>query len=243
MQTDLLMKVNARFVLVAFPVTLFVWVLFVINQYVRMFPPTRKFGSKVEAIAGWLWGIALAYGAHGMRVKVSGRRPHSRESFVIVSNHTSMLDVETLLVALRGMDFRFVAAEELFKMPVFGWAMRRSNHIPFNRSNPRSMAETYKSLKERCFRRGQSVVVFPEGTRSAEIREFGDSIFTRAIRDGVSILPVRIFYSDDASRAEVLIGEEISTKAMTRVDGARVSEEVRQWMIHVTEQKAVSMNG
>jgi len=243
MGTDRLMKVDLRFVLVAGLSTLLALALFSVNQYIRMFPPTRRFGSKVEAVIGWLWGIALARGAQGMKVRVVGEKPRGRRPFVIVANHTSMLDIFALFVALRGMDFRFVAAEELFRMPVFGWAMRRSNHIPFNRRDLRSMVETYKSLKERCFRHGQSVAVFPEGTRGPEIREFGDSIFTRAIRDGVDILPIRIWYSRGGSRADVLIGPVIPVKGMGRTDGARLSESVRQWIVETPKPAGISAKG
>ena len=194
-------------------------------------------------MAGWLWGIALARGGHGLKGRVAGKRPRGRKPLVVVANHTSMLDIAVLFVALRGMDFRFVAAEELFKIKIFGTAMRRSNHIPFNRRDQRSMVETYKSLNKRCFRHGQSVAVFPEGTRSADITEFGDSIFTWAIRDGVGILPVRIWYSDDASLADVLIGEEISTKGMGRTDGSKLSESVRQWVIDAPRPGTIYAKG
>jgi len=225
---------NWRFKLVAALSTLLVLILFFLNLPIRKFRLTRKFGSKVEAVIGWLWGIALVRGAFGVKINVVADGKLGKGPFMIVSNHVSMLDIPVLLVALRGMNFRFLAAEELFGIPVLGSAMRWSNHIPFDRRDKRAMAGTYKSLGERCFEHGQSVHVFPEGTRSPEGigRMFGSSAFATAIRNDVEILPIRMWYSADMSEVEVLVGESIPTDEMTRIRSKFLSRQIREWMIN-----------
>jgi len=190
---------------------------------------TRKVGSKAEAAIGRFWGNVLSWGA-GLNIKVAGGESFDDAPFIIVANHTLILDTPILLVALKGLDFRFLAATKIFGIKILGQAMRLGGHIPFDREDKRAMVETYGSLKERCFRFGQSVAVFPEGTRSPEITEFGDSVFTRAIRDGVSLLPVRIWVSDESSRVDVLIGRPIYTTGMRRGEGKRLTNEVRDWI-------------
>ena len=230
METDRLIHMNVRLKLVGGVSTVLVLALFVINLSIRKFPLTRRIGSKIEAVIGRFWGIVLVRAA-GLRVNVSGGRSLNGGPFMVVANHTSMLDIPILLVALNGMNFRFLAAKELFQIKIFGKAMRFSNHIPFDRSDPRAMVETYDSLNDRCFRHGQSVAVFPEGTRGLEIIEFGERGFITAIRDSVNLLPIRIWISDDSSYADVLIGEPISTDGMKRSDGKRLSENVREWVV------------
>src|SRR5882762_3424979 len=55
--------------------------------------------------------------------------------YVFMSNHRSQFDVLAVIVALPEFQLRWVAKVELTRVPVFGWALRRSGHIIIDRSD------------------------------------------------------------------------------------------------------------
>ena len=61
-----------------------------------------------------------------------------------MSNHQSALDISVLLARLP-VPFRFVAKQELFRIPFFGWAIRKAGYISIDRENPR---EALKAIEE-----------------------------------------------------------------------------------------------
>ncbi|MDY6852337.1 MAG: lysophospholipid acyltransferase family protein, partial [Thermodesulfobacteriota bacterium] len=128
-----------------------------------------------------------------VRVQViGGEELDPGESYVFVANHTSAYDILVLLAYLP-FQFRWLAKEELFKIPFFGWAMARVGYIPINRSNPRESARSLIKAAEKI-KAGVSVVIFPEGTRSRDglIHEFKRGSFTLAVRSGRPLVPVSI---------------------------------------------------
>jgi 1-acyl-sn-glycerol-3-phosphate acyltransferase len=118
---------------------------------------------------------------------------------VFACNHESALDIWVLLAHLpRG--FRFVAKEELFRLPVFGWYLRLGGHVPVDRRN---RTRAFQSLQRaaRRVRAGTSLVVFPEGTRSQDLRvhPFKKGSFVLAMEAGVPVVPVAISGSGAAT--------------------------------------------
>ena len=85
--------------------------------------------------------------------------------FIVVSNHSSLLDPPLVGVACRKYCVNFMAKKELFDGPVIGMWSRRVQCIEVKRgdNSVRSLKEALKRLKE-----GRVVGVFPEGTRSAD---------------------------------------------------------------------------
>ena len=82
---------------------------------------------------------------------------------------------------------------ELFKIPIFGRAMRNVGYISIDRSNRQSAFESLKLAADKI-KSGVSVLIFPEGTRSLDgkIRPFKKGGFVMAIDSGVPIVPVVI---------------------------------------------------
>ena len=139
-----------------------------------------------------VWGRTLLFGA---RVKVTVKNPanidHSR-SYIYMSNHQSNFDIPVLLAYLP-VQFRWLAKVELFRIPIFGFAMQRAGYISIDRSNRKSAILSLKRAAE-IIRGGVSVLIFPEGTRSRDgnIRPFKSGGFILAIDSGVPIVPVII---------------------------------------------------
>jgi 1-acyl-sn-glycerol-3-phosphate acyltransferase len=116
----------------------------------------------------------------------------SGKPYIFAANHQSQFDIFALQGFL-GVDFRWLAKKELFKVPIWGPAMRRAGYIPIDRSHGR---EALKSLDEAAQKiaAGTSVIIFPEGTRSKDgkLQDFKAGAMLLAIKSGVDIVPVAI---------------------------------------------------
>ena len=127
----------------------------------------------------------------GVRVRVAGReRLDPAAAYICMSNHQSNFDIPVLLGHLP-VPFRWLAKAELFKIPIFGRAMRAAGYIPINRTDrPAAIASLRRAAA--AVRGGVSVVIFPEGTRSPDgtLKPFKKGGFVMAIEAGVPIVPV-----------------------------------------------------
>ncbi|RPH48702.1 MAG: 1-acyl-sn-glycerol-3-phosphate acyltransferase [Desulfobacteraceae bacterium] len=114
------------------------------------------------------------------------------KSYVYMSNHQSNYDIPVLLGHLP-VQFRWLAKVELFRIPLFGYAMKRAGYICIDRSNRESAFESL-NMAAGIIRNGVSVMIFPEGTRSRDgnIGSFKKGGFVLAIESGVPILPIII---------------------------------------------------
>ena len=143
----------------------------------------------------WLRRLGRATGALTplWKFTVEGSRPPdiARRGYVVVANHESIAD--PFLLSWLPWDMRWVAKEELFLPPLTGWAMRFGGDIPLRRGEGESVRAMLAEC-ERALAGGISVMMFPEGTRSADgtLGAFKDGAFSLAIRAGAPVLPVAI---------------------------------------------------
>lgn len=145
------------------------------------------------------WSICLLWAA-GVRVRVYGLEDVAQnEPLVFASNHVSWFDVPALASVLPR--YKFVAKAELFKVPVFGRAMRAAGMIEIQRENRKAAFGAYEIAADRI-KEGNSVVVFPEGTRGRAyaLRPFKKGPFVLAIAAGVPIMPVIVHGSIEVMR-------------------------------------------
>ena len=185
-----------------------------------------------------LWakvGLRLA----GVRLTVVGRE-HLRasEPVIYMSNHASNFDILALFAGLPGQ-FRWLAKDELFRIPLFGLAMRRAGYIPLDRSDRKkavhSMAEAAKRI-----RAGASVVIFPEGTRSVDgtLQPLKKGGFLIALKAAVPVQPVAISGSFavmpksgcriHGGQIEVRILPAIATAELSAADTEKLLATVRE---------------
>ena len=146
-------------------------------------------GNPVHIIARiWARGILFA---SRINVTVNGlANINPGQSYVYMSNHQSNFDIPVLLAHLP-VQFRWLAKAELFKIPIFGRAMRGAGYVKIDRFNQESAFESIKEAGSRMTN-GVSVMIFPEGTRSRDgkIRPFKKGGFIMAVDSGVPIVPV-----------------------------------------------------
>ncbi len=123
-------------------------------------------------------------------VTVKGReRIRKDETYVMVANHLSLLDI---LVMFRLFNhFKWVSKIENFRVPCIGWNMRLNRYIPLRRGNRQSVVEMMKAC-EATLAEGNSIMMFPEGTRSptGRMRKWKTGAFELALKSRASILPI-----------------------------------------------------
>ena len=154
----------------------------------------QKTGNIPHHIArGWARSILLI---SKVRVNVEGLDNITPgESYVYMANHQSMYDIVALLGHLR-VPFRWLAKIELFRIPVFGYAMARAGYIAIDRSNRRAAFNSIDRAAKKV-REGSSVIIFPEGARSKDgnIKAFKKGGFMLALKSKRPIVPVTILGS------------------------------------------------
>lgn len=116
-----------------------------------------------------------------------GRRPA-----IYIANHTSLFDPPLLISTLPARPV-FVAKRELARVPVLGLAMRLAGFIFVERGRAARALESIRNAALRI-REGQSVVAFPEGTRSPDGRllPFKSGAFRLAWEAQVPVVPLGI---------------------------------------------------
>ncbi len=136
------------------------------------------------------WGV-ISCKMFGVQVKVMGLENIPPGGGVYLFNHTSFFDIFAMVGYLPSV--RFGAKIELFKIPVFGWAMRRVGILPIARRNREEVFKTYKEAEARL-QAGEHIALAPEGTRQAEekLGQFKAGPFVFAIRAQVPIIPIVI---------------------------------------------------
>jgi 1-acyl-sn-glycerol-3-phosphate acyltransferase len=129
----------------------------------------------------------------GIRVRVRGlENINPQNAYIYMPNHQSNFDIPVLLSYLQ-VQFRWLAKVELFRIPLFGYAMKRAGYISIDRSDRKAAFQSLARAAE-IIASGVSVVIFPEGTRSRDgrIRSFKKGGFVLAVDAGVPIVPIII---------------------------------------------------
>lgn len=158
---------------------------------INLFDPS---GSSFHRIAAW-WG-RLSAKIFGITIEVTGRENYSTEkNYLVVSNHAGMADIPLLLGAMN-LDLRFMAKEELGKIPLLGRALRQAGYVMIKRGQNRAALQSLSAATE-VLKSGHSLHIFPEGTRSAtgELLPFKRGAFRVARKGGAPVLPVTIIGS------------------------------------------------
>ena len=171
---------------------MFAWSMISITLAILMIPITWGRSFSVS-MARWLYSPGIIFLA-GASLKVEGEENISpNETYIFLSNHQSFMDIPVLF---RGIPSRlhFVAKKGIKYVPFVGWYMLAMGMIFIDRRLKGN--QSMKSLKKAgaLIRRGRSVILFPEGTRSAEgeITPFKKGAFILALEAMVKIVPVAL---------------------------------------------------
>jgi len=240
---DLIMIRSALLVMLAVAVTAFMSVC------ALLFPLISPGENKAHKVAN-LWAKMLLK-LTSIRVNVIGRenvlmnRPQ-----IFMANHQSDFDILIVLAHIPGQ-LRWIVKKELFKIPIFGKAMKSAGYIEIDRQNHekamKSMEEAAQKIRE-----GKSVVTFPEGTRSKDgtIKPFKQGLFHLAIQAGVPIVPISIIGAHEImpkrslkvrpGRVTMVIGRPVDVSGYTIETRGELIERVRGIIIRNFESGRTS---
>src|SRR4030042_4977031 len=144
--------------------SVFIWVvgilliviLFLVMAFLSiiLYPFDRK-RKIVHAQCFW-WTDAVTALNPYWDVKVSGlENIDHHQAYVVVSNHQSLADI--VLMYKTKMQFKWVAKDSLFKIPVLGWNMMLARHIRLRRGDFSSIKRVYREAGELLRERGAVV--------------------------------------------------------------------------------------
>lgn len=142
--------------------------------------------------AGRRWARFLL-AISSLKITTSGLENIPKNQPVIfAANHQGAVDI-LLVLALIPVNFRFAIKEELFKIPIFGWHLTKSQYFKIKRS---SILSVYRMTKDfvKALQSGDSILIFPEGTRSrtGELGAFKTGSLLVAYQVGVPVVPIAI---------------------------------------------------
>jgi 1-acyl-sn-glycerol-3-phosphate acyltransferase len=129
----------------------------------------------------------------GVRVKTVGLdKLDPARTYIFMSNHVSNLD-PPITVPLIPKRTSVLVKKELFKVPVFGKAMRMGSLIPVDRGNRDAGIESVRAAKE-VVQQGLNMTIYVEGKRSfdGKLLPFKKGPFYLAMECGVPVVPITI---------------------------------------------------
>ena len=183
----------------------------------------------------WNWVVAkcmgISFAIKGAEKMVPGT------SYIITPNHQSFADIVALFVSIPA-PFRWVIKREILNIPVFGRAIAATGAICLDRANRESAVQSLREGVKRLAG-GWSVVIYPEGTRTADglLHSFKKGAFMMAVQTGISILPItcngafkimpkkNFFFRP--GHVTLTIGDPIPTEGLTENDVPQLME--RTW--------------
>jgi 1-acyl-sn-glycerol-3-phosphate acyltransferase len=193
--------------------------------------PTMRIRGRWMRRFGRLTGTLMPF----WRFSMDGEAPADVRSrgYVVISNHESAAD--PFLITWLPWDMRWIAKQELFDAPLIGWLLKLSADIPILRGSRESVEHMMDECRKTLLA-GMPVVLFPEGTRSADgtVLPFKDGAFQLAIETQSPILLLAIsgtrecrpkgssWFGDADARVRVL--GSLSTRGLTMEDLPRLKE-------------------
>lgn len=170
-------------------------------------------------------GFAAAYRVLWRR-RVFGLENVPRSGRIILAaNHASLADPPLVGSSIPRPVF-FMAKQELFDVPVFGWVIKQLNAFPIRRVERDVGA--FK-MAQRILAGGSALILFPEGTRSKDgnLGRARPGVGLLAIRTGAPVVPVYVHNGHKAASLApltVVFGAPLSPAGES--DPQRFSEQV-----------------
>ena len=184
-----------------------------------------------------IWAKFILFGM-GFYYKVEREQAlDPNKSYMIVSNHTSMIDIMLMLAVIR-KPFVFVGKQELVKIPLFGFFYKRTC-ILVDRSSSKSKHGVFERAQQRI-NQGLSICIFPEGgvpdDESIRLDAFKDGAFRLAIEHQLPMVPLSFgdnkkrfsfsFFSGCPGLLRVHVHPFVETTGLVLADKNRIKQQV-----------------
>lgn len=154
--------------------------------------------SFLRGNVNFMYAVATRIGIGG--VKLAGIKVETRglehlepgRNYIFLSNHVSNLDPPVLVPSIPGR-CSVLVKKEVFRVPIFGTAMRMADLVPVDRHNREAAIESVRAAVE-VMRHHLHMVIFVEGTRSRDGRllPFKKGPFHLAMEVGAPVVPVTL---------------------------------------------------
>jgi len=241
---------------VKFIISVLIWIVgaaitaaaFISSVIIKFAPfPIKDRDKLVHAQCFW-WSDTLVALNPYWKLKVEGlEHIDHKKTYVMVANHQSLADI--IIIYQTHMYFKWVAKQELLKVPFIGGLLWVNDHVLVAREEMASVKEVYRKASE-WLKRGTSMLFFPEGTRSPidEMGEFKNGAFKLAIKTGTPILPVYIggtreaiprggFIFNTKVSGRLVVLPPIDTANLQIADYAGLRDRVRGQLIRVAARQ------
>lgn len=176
----------------------------------------------------WSW---LIIKISGIRIDVSGLDNIDPSiGYIVASNHLHLYDIP-VIAAASGLNIRFAAKKELFKIPIFGQALYLCGMVRIDRGNTQSALQTLRKTESIMKTHQVSVVLFPEGTRNrdgAGMLPFKKGAFMMALNTGLPMLPITINRTDSRLQGFSIKPGTVTMHIHPPMDPADYSLDTRQ---------------
>ncbi len=164
--------------------------IFLSTAFILIFPFVRE--RSRYAMATWWCSFILVWLrlTCGIRYQIRGRENLPTQPAVILANHQSQW--ETILFYKLVFPVAPILKRELLNIPFWGWALRLQRPIAIDRSKPREAGKSLLVQGVERLRRGYSIIIFPEGTRTLPgmMKRFSRGGARLAIAAGAPIVPI-----------------------------------------------------
>ncbi len=229
------------YVLVALPIFIFSPLLLITTFSEKTYP-------HFFWLARNIWATTILYGM-GCPPKIMREQHLEKDkSYMLVANHTSMLDIMLMLRASKN-PFVFVGKKELVKIPVFGFFYKRVC-ILVDRESVKSRTAVYLRAKRRL-NQGLSICIFPEGGVPDEdvvLDEFKDGAFRMAIAHQIPVVPMTFydskkrfpftFFKGGPGKLRAKVHQFFETGILSEEDKSTLREEVRDVILIELKKEA-----
>jgi 1-acyl-sn-glycerol-3-phosphate acyltransferase len=118
--------------------------------------------------------------------------------FLIYANHISFLDIPSIMLAFENKKIKFLAKDEVLKIPIIGWGMAIQKHPVIRKSKKIDSIIKVISLMKDENQNTDAICIFPEGTRGDPQRDirkllpFEEGVGFIVERLKIPIIPVAI---------------------------------------------------
>ncbi len=150
-------------------------------------------------------GLASLFHRIFFKITIIGREniPENIGGCIIASNHVSNNDPPFIGVVFKGK-YTFMAKEELFRRPLFGWLIRKLGAFPVKRG-AKDLSAIDTAIES--LHNGRTFIIFPEGTRSktGELGKAKSGVSLISVRAKAPVIPVFVKYGRKKFRRNALI--------------------------------------
>jgi len=194
------------------------------------------------------WANALL---RAVKASVRVSNPHGLSltpghSYILMSNHASLYDIPVIFEALPG-SIRMIAKKELFRVPLWGNAMKACEFLAIDRKNSTQAIKDLEIVREKMHS-GIVPWVAPEGTRSRDgkLGPFKKGVFMLAIQTGATIIPIGIRGTANILPPKTLnfqMGQTVEVVIGTPVDATAYTIETRNALLQAVREQIEGMVG